>query len=252
MMTTITQGPLGSAGPTVIPVATAATTAKGKNTLAKDDFLKLLVTQLRYQDPMNPSKPEEFAAQLAQFSSLESMQNIQDILTTQTQAGQVNTLAAKANLGTAMIGRSVLAAGDQLESSGSGANSVNVDLGAGGGTTTIEVLDSAGNTVLSKDMGWRASGRQVLTVGSLPAGEYTYKVTATSTSGADVAVQTYTQGVVDGISFSGGAVVLKSGKLTFPLDNVVEVEPAPAGAEAALAALRSARIIPSTPESVHP
>jgi len=52
--------------------------------LAKDDFLKLLIAQLTHQDPLNPTDSEEFTAQLTQFSSLEELTNIntnlQDIL----------------------------------------------------------------------------------------------------------------------------------------------------------------------------
>ena len=45
-------------------------------TLGKNDFLMLLSAQLRYQDPLEPTKDSEFAAQLAQFSALEQMQNM--------------------------------------------------------------------------------------------------------------------------------------------------------------------------------
>lgn len=50
---------------------------RAKNTMGKDDFMKLLMTQLQNQDPLKPMDHHEFASQLAQFGSLEQLQNIQ-------------------------------------------------------------------------------------------------------------------------------------------------------------------------------
>jgi flagellar basal-body rod modification protein FlgD len=55
--------------------ATETVTQGGKN-MGKDDFMKLMVAQLKYQNPMEPAKDLDFIAQTAQFSSLEQMTNL--------------------------------------------------------------------------------------------------------------------------------------------------------------------------------
>lgn len=68
----------------------AKTKQTGSNILGKDDFLKILITQLQNQDPTSPMQDREFIAQMASFSSLEQMTNMnqtmQQFLTFQTEA----------------------------------------------------------------------------------------------------------------------------------------------------------------------
>lgn len=81
-----------------------------KNTLGKDAFLQLLVTQMKYQDPLNPSSNTEYIAQLATFSQLEQMQNLgaitsnsqalnlvgkNVIVKTRSETGNVNYISGK-------------------------------------------------------------------------------------------------------------------------------------------------------------
>jgi flagellar basal-body rod modification protein FlgD len=80
--------------------ATGATGATTGPSLGKDDFLKLLVGQLRNQDPMNPSSDTDFIGQMAQFSQLEQTTNM---ATANTElAAQQNGARA-----VALLGRSV-------------------------------------------------------------------------------------------------------------------------------------------------
>lgn len=55
---------------------TSSTSDVAGGSLGKDAFLQLLVTQMKYQDPLNPSSDTEYVAQLATFSQLEQMQNL--------------------------------------------------------------------------------------------------------------------------------------------------------------------------------
>lgn len=74
----------------------SAAKTTGNSTLGKDQFLKILITQLQNQDPMQPMQDKEFIAQMAQFTSVEQLMNISTQLTAMNQSlGSVSGLIGK-------------------------------------------------------------------------------------------------------------------------------------------------------------
>ena len=216
---------------------TAAGTTTSNSEVSKDAFLKMLVTQLQNQDPMNPMDSQEFAAQLAQFSSLEQLTQLNDLMEQDLQMSQLNALIGQTQFSASLMGKSVVATGDQVHVPTTGGASIHVDVGGHGGKAKLTLLDSAGNKVAVRDLGTVAGGTQdIVLPADTPAGDYTYQLEVTDADGAAVSVTTYTIGTVDSVLFESGAIFLKLGTLKVPLNEVTALETAPAATTASAAA----------------
>lgn len=193
--------------------------------LGKDQFLQLLVTQLRHQDPLNPSDPKEFAAQLAQFSTLEQLINMGDQLKTMTAADRVMLEMLNGSSAVSVIGRDILARGEIVEIGPDMSGTVTFDVGGTGGSARVRLFDEAGREVGSRDLGPVTGGRNTVDLGelkNLQPGIYRYSIEV-SNGGTEVPVQTYTAGHVTGIQYTGEGPVLVCGGVTVPLGAVVSV-----------------------------
>lgn len=95
---------------------------KVKKELGKDDFLNLLIAQLKNQDPLNPMKDQEFIAQLATFSSLEQVSNMNKNLEEFLKQQQYqNSVAAASMIGkeiTSVDGENGIVSGINMEDGG--------------------------------------------------------------------------------------------------------------------------------------
>jgi len=78
--------------------STQSAEKKPNDSLGQDAFLKILIAQLKYQDPMEPQKDAEFIGQMAQFSSLEQLTQLNKTMTNFAGGGDNGSLAGSAHL----------------------------------------------------------------------------------------------------------------------------------------------------------
>ncbi|MFN3594032.1 MAG: flagellar hook assembly protein FlgD [Thiobacillaceae bacterium] len=120
----------------------------------EDRFLKLLVTQLRNQDPMNPMQNAELTMQLAQMSTVEGINKLNAGLETLLGSWRASqTLQAAA-----LIGRQVFVAGDRLQPGEDGQAVGGLELTEAASAVTVDVLDEAGAVLRRLDLGGMAAG----------------------------------------------------------------------------------------------
>ena len=194
--------------------------------LGKDEFLKLLTMQLKYQNPMEPMENTEFIAQLTQFSSLEQLQNIG----TDIESQMLLTQGTNNSLATTLIGKYVVTSGSSLQLTNEGTGQICFDLGQDAGDVTISVYDRNNVLVATLSEEDLDSGRNIvewdgtkIDGSSAAPGIYTFAVTAKDTSGASVTATTYTYGLVDGVKFVNGNAILLMGDLDITLSSILEI-----------------------------
>jgi flagellar basal-body rod modification protein FlgD len=207
-------------------IGTTNTTSTGQSSgtqsLGKDEFMKLLLAQLKNQDPLEPMKGTDFAAQLAQFSSLEQLQNLNDTLSTQS----VNQMTLGYSQSVNMIGKKAVAnSGNTIKVDGQTAE-LNYGLASDAQTVTISVLDKSGKIVKTWDESAKTAGMNSMTwdCSGVEKGNYSYQITATDSFGASVAADTMTTGMVTAVHFRSNQILVTLNGIDVPLSNIVEVK----------------------------
>lgn len=209
----------------------AATTSKaGSGTSAQEiagnftQFLTLLTTQLKNQNPLDPMDTNQFTQQLVQFAGVEQQLKTNDRLDGILSSGK----SASTATATSYIGKTITADGSSadLVSGSSVGWSLNAARAA---KATVTILD-AKNNVVGTQQTTLNTGSQTFTWNgknsaglNAPAGTYTIKVSAQDATGASVSVDTGISGTVDEVDLSGGTPVLMVGTRRVPLSSVQTV-----------------------------
>lgn len=194
---------------------TSATTASATSAAASQDrFMKLLVTQLKNQDPLNPMDNAQMTSQMAQISTVSGI----DKLNATLQALSASMTPNQTLQAAGMIGHGVLITGNSMDMAG-GVGLAGFSLTQPVDSAKISIYDASGALVHNMDLGAQAAGtvkwqwNGLDNAGNaLPNGTYTFSVDA-SLGGNAVAATGLQYGVVNSVSQDAQGVTLDVGKL---------------------------------------
>jgi flagellar basal-body rod modification protein FlgD len=240
----IVEPPKGAAEPS--QPRTLPTNPSG---MGRDEFLKMLVAQLKNQDPLNPMDGKDMAAQLAQFSTVEqlmalntsmdatkaSQQATTDAITAlgKQQASSADDLAQliEGQMAVATVGKIGVTTGNTMFVDRDGTGTIMIDAGNMKGAGRVTFTNDKGETIGSGAIPSVVPGQQsfdlrdVIMDPPLKPGKYTYKVeVATDGDLQWNSVKTYTAGRITGLKYDNGNPMLIIGdSITVPMSQLTQI-----------------------------
>ncbi len=210
--------------------AAFAQSPEKKNQMGQQQFLQLLVAQMRHQDPINPLDGAEFAAQLAQFNSVEQLINVnsgiqrlqmsQDMMS----AGLTNSLAAS------LTGKNVKAISNSVPFTPGESSEIRFKLNHSATELDVVILNKDGREVRREslqhvaagDNSWEWDGRNAAG-NRLPEGEYFVRIEAKGDDDSNVMAITYIEGMASKVRYTSEGVKLFINGIEVPIGDVEEV-----------------------------
>lgn len=199
----------------------------GKSELGRDDFMKLFVTQLQFQDPMKPMDSYEMASQMAQFSNMDATMkmadNMEKLLEYQKSQNNLQLLG--------LIGKDVQVAGNEFAVKAGVVAPAEFDLANAADLCLVNIYDAGGHLARTLNLGradygshaveWDGKDYNGKTVAD---GKYTYAVDAVDAAGQQIDVGYLTTGTVTGLDFaSGAAKVTVDNNVTTDVGSITKV-----------------------------
>ena len=206
---------------------TASQQVKDKTQLNKDDFMKLLIAQLKNQDPNAPVDAKEFVTQLSQLTSVEQLTN----MSTQLKSLQMATTSMVNNQASGFVGRQIEANGEKLYLGDLGGASSAVNLNKGAETVTVTIRDATGQAQRTIKLSNVKAGLTPITWDGnndkgerMSAGSYTMSVEAKDKDGTAIASSAQISGIVSSVSYEHGFPELVVGDARVALANVTSIK----------------------------
>lgn len=209
---------------------TAPAANSKKNDVSKEDFLKLLISQLQNQDPLKPLDNQEFAQQLATFNSLEQLIGVNQKLGSlaDTFNGVGEKLLQSNNFNSiGLLGKKISTNTDQVSLKQKQDSQITFKLDDYAARVTVDIKNSKGELIRRLEDKDLPAGTQTIkwngqdTSGKAsPSGIYTFEVNATGVSGKKVGATGLLNGTVTGVNLDGAEPMLDINGVQMPLSKI--------------------------------
>lgn len=185
-----------------------------KKTLGKDDFLRIMLTQMKNQDPTNPFKAEQMATEIAQFTSVEQLQNVNQNLNKMATQNKPLEQMSMTNL----IGKTVTIDRERFPHLDGQPDDLSFKIPKDAANVEVTIESEMGEEVFKKDLGPQKSGEVKFVWDGVKtntlaakAGNYRIRVNAKDESGSHIQINPQSQAKVIGVSFEGAEPVFLVG-----------------------------------------
>ncbi len=203
---------------------------KNKNVMGKDDFLKLMLTQMKNQDPLNPMESAEFAAQLAQFTSVEQLINLNESMKTSLDANYLLSQSINNTLAATLIGKNAKLDKSEFNYVGQNEQIIGYNLSTNAKSVTIKIYNENGALVKTIENVSGNAGDNKLSWDftdnkgdKVPNGKYRFEVIANDYNGNAIDVSLFLFGKIDGVRFTELGTKLLVNGVEYNLKDITEI-----------------------------
>ncbi len=186
-----------------------------KNAIGRDGFMRLLITQLRNQDPSNPLQSHEFASQLAQFTSVEQLFKINENLNRNLELELNLSQSIGNSLATTIVGKNLRAIGNEISYENGSASEVFISLPSAVSNVVLSIFDSNDTLIRREELDIRTAGDHTYIWDGknnndvvVADGIYTFSVDASGNDGNSLPISFFIGGHITGVKFSSDNVTM--------------------------------------------
>ncbi|MFZ2864095.1 MAG: flagellar hook capping FlgD N-terminal domain-containing protein [Ignavibacteriaceae bacterium] len=202
----------------------------GKTSMGKEDFLKLMLAQLKNQDPLSPMEGTEFAAQLAQFTSLEQLINLNKAMDTSINADYFLSQSINNTLAATLIGKEVKLNVNSFQNTGAENVTLGYNLSTKASSCSVKIYNESGKLVKTIEPAPKNSGDNKLIWdfydndgNKVPEGKYTFKVEAKDSKDNLISYSDFVLGKIDGVKFTEMGTMLVVDGANYYLSDIMEI-----------------------------